>query len=214
MARRASDRPICVIRGGQLNGAAVCGADARSTRAQASRWSSTGDFACATTRREFSKLIHTGLPDLTARPADARVPRAVAERERFASCDGAYLCNAPSDFCPHLSRRAVRPPERWEVGLCFATDLARAELPRTERIETLICRRQTRETRARLAREGRTGAALYYDAWADRRVRITLPQKTRWTRLHDAAGLRNTPAGEASVGNAQGAYGRAGAAIR
>ncbi len=157
MAREEFD--LCVI-GGGINGAAI--ARDASLRGLSVALVEAGDFAGATSSRS-SKLIHGGfryLPQWQFR----LVYHALRERELLRHLTAPHLVKPIRFLFPiYRGRRGFRRLT-MDMGLWLYDIFARIAWSERHRV---LSAKDTLEREPALATDGLTGAALYYDAWAD-----------------------------------------------
>jgi glycerol-3-phosphate dehydrogenase len=174
MARESFD--LCVI-GGGINGAAI--ARDAAMRGLSVALVEAGDFAGATSSRS-SKLIHGGFRYLP-QGQFLLVYHALRERERLRNLTAPHLVR-PIRFLFPVYRGRGFDRFTMAAGL-WLYDLF-AWTPREQRHRNLNAAAAL-EREPALARAGLTGAALYYDAWADD-ARITF-ENALDAGLHGAA---------------------------
>lgn len=167
---------LCVI-GGGINGAAV--ARDASMRGLRTALVDSGDFAAATSSRS-SKLIHGGFRYLP-QGQFLLVYHALDERERLRRVTAPHLVRPIRFLFPTYRGRGFGR-FTMSAGLFLYDFFART--PRAERHQSLDSRAAL-EREPLLSRDGLTGAALYYDAWADD-ARITF-ENVLDAALHGAA---------------------------
>jgi glycerol-3-phosphate dehydrogenase len=174
MAREEFD--LCVI-GGGINGAAI--ARDAALRGLSVALVEAGDFAGATSSRS-SKLIHGGfryLPQWQFR----LVYHALQERERLRHHTAPHLVR-PLRFLFPIYRGRGFGRLTMDAGLWLYDIFARTSWTERHRV---ISREAALEREPALAAGNLTGAALYYDAWADD-ARITF-ENVLDAGLHGAA---------------------------
>lgn len=167
---------VCVI-GGGINGAAV--ARDAAMRGLSVALVEAGDFAGATSSRS-SKLIHGGFRYLP-QGQFLLVYHALRERERLRHLTAPHLVRPIRFLFPTYRGRGFGR-FTMATGLWLYDLLART--PRAERHRNLDAAAALEHEPA-LARADLTGAALYYDAWADD-ARITF-ENALDAGLHGAA---------------------------
>jgi len=174
MARESFD--LCVI-GGGINGAAV--ARDASLRGLKVALVEAGDFAGATSSRS-SKLIHGGfryLPQWQFR----LVYHALRERERLRHHTAPHLVRPIRFLFPIYKGRGFGRLT-MDIGLWLYDIFARTAWSERHRV---LSSAATLQREPALATANLTGAALYYDAWADD-ARITF-ENALDAGLHGAA---------------------------
>jgi glycerol-3-phosphate dehydrogenase len=174
MAREEFD--LCVI-GGGINGAAI--ARDASLRGLSVALVEAGDFAGATSSRS-SKLIHGGfryLPQWQFR----LVYHALRERERLRHLSAPHLVRPIRFLFPIYKGRGFGRLT-MDIGLWLYDIFARTAWSERHRVLSIEA---TLQREPALATRNLTGAALYYDAWADD-ARITL-ENALDAGLHGAA---------------------------
>ena len=174
MARKEFD--LCVI-GGGINGAAI--ARDASLRGLSVALVEAGDFAGATSSRS-SKLIHGGfryLPQWQFR----LVYHALRERERLRHHTAPHLVKPIRFLFPIYQGRGFGRLT-MDVGLWLYDIFARTAWSERHRV---LSSAATLEREPALAPGNLTGAALYYDAWADD-ARVTF-ENVLDAGLHGAA---------------------------
>ncbi len=165
------------IVGGGINGAAI--ARDAAMRGLKVALVDRGDFAGATSSRS-SKLIHGGFRYLPQGQLKL-VYEALRERERLRRRTAPHLVK-PIRFLFPLYRGRGYGRFTMSMGLWFYDLFAR--MPLAEWHQNLGPAK-VREMEPALCREGLTGGAIYYDAWADD-ARVTF-ENILDAALHDAA---------------------------
>lgn len=173
---RREEFDLCVI-GGGINGAAV--ARDAALRGLSVTLVEAGDFAGATSSRS-SKLIHGGFRYLPQRQF-ALVYHALRERERLRRRTAPHLVRPIRFLFPIYRGRGFRRIT-MDIGLWLYDIFARTRWSERHRI---ISNKAALRREPALATGNMTGAALYYDAWADD-ARITF-ENVLDAGLHGAA---------------------------
>jgi glycerol-3-phosphate dehydrogenase len=159
LARFRDEQFDLAVIGGGINGAAA--ARDASMRGLAVALIERGDFAGATSSRS-SKLIHGGfryLPQLQFK----LVYEALRERERLRHLTAPHLVHPIQFLFPVYKRRGFN---RFTMAMGLTLYDLFARVPFKE-WHTSLNAAEVRETEPALSREGLTGGALYFDAWAD-----------------------------------------------
>jgi len=173
---RDEDFDLAVI-GGGINGAAA--ARDASMRGLKVALIERGDFAGATSSRS-SKLIHGGfryLPQFQFK----LVYEALRERERLRHVTAPHLVHPIQFLFPVYKRRGFNRLT-MAMGLTMYDLFARVPF---KEWHTSLNAAEVRETEPALSREGLTGGAMYFDAWADD-ARVTF-ENVLDADLHGAA---------------------------
>lgn len=173
---RAEEFDLAVV-GAGINGAAV--ARDAAMRGLSVALIERGDFACATSSRS-SKLIHGGfryLPQGQFR----LVYGALRERERLRHLTAPHLVHPIQFLFPVYRGRGFN---RFTMAMGLALYDLFAQMPFKEWHSTLNAA-EVRETEPALSRDGLTGGAMYFDAWADD-ARVTF-ENVLDADLHGAA---------------------------
>jgi glycerol-3-phosphate dehydrogenase len=177
LARFRDEEFDLAVIGGGINGAAA--ARDASMRGLKVALIERGDFAGATSSRS-SKLIHGGfryLPQLQFR----LVYEALRERERLRHVTAPHLVHPIQFLFPVYKRRGFN---RFTMAMGLTLYDLFARVPFKE-WHTSLNAAEVRETEPALSREGLTGGAMYFDAWADD-ARVTF-ENVLDADLHGAA---------------------------
>jgi glycerol-3-phosphate dehydrogenase len=166
-----------VVIGAGINGAAV--ARDASMRGLRVALIDRGDFACATSSRS-SKLIHGGFRYLPQGQFKL-VYDALRERERLRHRTAPHLVH-PIQFLFPVYRRRGFNRFTMAFGLTLYDLFARIAF---KEWHSSLNAAEVRETEPALSREGLTGGAMYFDAWADD-ARVTF-ENVLDADLHGAA---------------------------
>jgi glycerol-3-phosphate dehydrogenase len=177
LARFRDEEFDLAVIGGGINGAAV--ARDASMRGLRVALIERGDFAGATSSRS-SKLIHGGFRYLPQGQLKL-VYEALRERERLRHRTAPHLVH-PIQFLFPVYRRRGFNRFTMSIGLTLYDLFAR--MPFKEWHSSLNPA-EVRETEPALSREGLTGGAMYFDAWADD-ARVTF-ENVLDADLHNAA---------------------------
>ncbi len=173
---RAEEFDLAVI-GAGINGAAV--ARDASMRGLKVALIDRGDFAGATSSRS-SKLIHGGFRYLPQGQFKL-VYEALNERERLRHRTAPHLVHPIQFLFPVYRRRGFN---RFTMAMGLTLYDLFARMPFKEWHSSLNAA-EVRETEPALSREGLTGGAMYFDAWADD-ARVTF-ENVLDADLHGAA---------------------------
>ncbi|HEV2170221.1 MAG TPA: FAD-dependent oxidoreductase, partial [Candidatus Binatus sp.] len=163
--------------GGGINGAAT--ARDASMRGLKVALIERGDFAGATSSRS-SKLIHGGFRYLPQGQFKL-VYEALRERERLRHVTAPHLVHPIQFLFPVYKRRGFN---RFTMAMGLTLYDLFARMPFKEWHSSLNAA-EVRETEPALSREGLTGGAMYFDAWADD-ARVTF-ENVLDADLHGAA---------------------------
>jgi glycerol-3-phosphate dehydrogenase len=177
LARFRDEEFDLAVIGGGINGAAV--ARDASMRGLRVALIERGDFAGATSSRS-SKLIHGGFRYLPQGQLKL-VYEALRERERLRHRTAPHLVH-PIQFLFPIYRRRGFNRFTMSIGLTLYDLFAR--MPFKEWHSSLNPA-EVRETEPALSRDGLTGGAMYFDAWADD-ARVTF-ENVLDADLHNAA---------------------------
>ena len=177
LARFRDEEFDLAVIGGGINGAAV--ARDASMRGLRVALIERGDFAGATSSRS-SKLIHGGFRYLPQGQLKL-VYDALRERERLRHRTAPHLVH-PIQFLFPVYRRRGFNRFTMSIGLTLYDLFAR--MPFKEWHSSLNPA-EVRETEPALSRDGLTGGAMYFDAWADD-ARVTF-ENVLDADLHNAA---------------------------
>jgi len=177
LARFRDEEFDLAVIGGGINGAAV--ARDASIRGLRVALIERGDFAGATSSRS-SKLIHGGFRYLPQGQLKL-VYEALRERERLRHRTAPHLVH-PIQFLFPIYRRRGFNRFTMSMGLTLYDLFAR--MPFKEWHSSLNPA-EVRETEPALSRDGLTGGAMYFDAWADD-ARVTF-ENVLDADLHNAA---------------------------
>ena len=177
LARFRGDEFDLAIIGAGINGAAA----ARDAAMRGLRVAliDRGDFAGATSSRS-SKLIHGGFRYLPQRQFKL-VYEALRERERLRHRTAPHLVHPIKFLFPVYRRRGFN---RFTMAMGLTLYDLFARMPFKEWHSSLNAA-EVRETEPALSRDGLTGGAMYFDAWADD-ARVTF-ENVLDADLHGAA---------------------------
>ena len=177
LARFRDEEFDLAVIGAGINGAAV--ARDASMRGLRVALIDRGDFAGATSSRS-SKLIHGGFRYLPQGQFKL-VYEALRERERLRHKTAPHLVHPIQFLFPVYRRRGFN---RFTMAMGLTLYDLFARMPFKEWHSSLNAS-EVRETEPALSREGLTGGAMYYDAWADD-ARVTF-ENVLDADLHTAA---------------------------
>jgi len=177
LARFRDEEFDLAVIGAGINGAAV--ARDASMRGLKVALIDRGDFAGATSSRS-SKLIHGGFRYLPQGQFKL-VYEALRERERLRHRSAPHLVHPIQFLFPVYKRRGFN---RFTMAMGLTLYDLFARMPFKEWHSSLNAA-EVRETEPALSREGLTGGAMYYDAWADD-ARVTF-ENVLDADLHGAA---------------------------
>lgn len=177
LARFRDETFDLAVIGAGINGAAV--ARDASMRGLSVALIERGDFACATSSRS-SKLIHGGFRYLPQGQLKL-VYEALRERERLRHRTAPHLVHPIQFLFPVYRKRGFN---RFTMAMGLTLYDLFARMPFKEWHSSLNAA-EVRETEPALSREGLTGGAMYFDAWADD-ARVTF-ENVLDADLHGAA---------------------------
>ena len=177
LARFRDEEFDLAVIGAGINGAAV--ARDASMRGLKVALIDRGDFAGATSSRS-SKLIHGGFRYLPQGQFKL-VYEALRERERLRHRTAPHLVHPIQFLFPVYQRRGFN---RFTMAMGLTLYDLFARMPFKEWHSSLNAS-EVRETEPALSREGLTGGAMYFDAWADD-ARVTF-ENVLDADLHGAA---------------------------
>src|SRR6266481_392312 len=177
LARFRDEEFDLAVIGAGINGAAV--ARDASMRGLKVALIDRGDFAGATSSRS-SKLIHSGFRYLPQGQFKL-VYEALRERERLRHRTAPHLVHPIQFLFPVYKRRGFN---RFTMAMGLTLYDLFARMPFKEWHSSLNAS-EVRETEPALSRDGLTGGAMYYDAWADD-ARVTF-ENVLDADLHGAA---------------------------
>ncbi|MGA7872511.1 MAG: glycerol-3-phosphate dehydrogenase/oxidase, partial [Candidatus Binatus sp.] len=177
LARFRDEEFDLAVIGAGINGAAV--ARDASMRGLRVALIERGDFAGATSSRS-SKLIHGGFRYLPQGQFKL-VYEALRERERLRHRTAPHLVHPIQFLFPVYRRRGFN---RFTMAMGLTLYDLFARIPFKEWHSSLNAA-EVRETEPALSRDGLTGGAMYFDAWADD-ARVTF-ENVLDADLHDAA---------------------------